>query len=347
MDKETIDLLSYFSQLDPTEEFYKSYYEAKKDPESFKHFIDLQNNDNLHNRQIWIPEFDEIKEMYLSESVLFDSLSENIRIAKHCRYSPVVKHSHSFFEIVYVLNGNCKNVIENDVIVMNTGDICFLAPDISHTMSVFDDSLVFNILIRKSMFQETFFKLLSDNNVLSIFFTRILYSNNSNNYCMFHTLGDNQLETQLRYLIWEGTNKSTYYNYLTESLLLSSFGYILCNHADKVILPKAIVSKLPHVATVLQYIQDNYNTVTLNNVAQHFGYTAPYLSNLIRTTTESSFTEILKHIRLNKACNLLVSTNMSICDISLNVGYQNPEHFHRIFKENFTMTPTGYRRVQV
>lgn len=69
------------------------------------------------------------------------------------------------------MEGSCTNYILEQTIQMKTGDICIIAPDTPHAISVFsDDSVIFNIILRTSTFETAFFGTLSDNDVLSDFF---------------------------------------------------------------------------------------------------------------------------------------------------------------------------------
>ena len=56
---------------------------------------------------------------------------------------------------------------------MRTGDICIMAPDVTHSLSAFhDEDYIINILIRKSTFEQSFFGLLDSDTILSDFFKR-------------------------------------------------------------------------------------------------------------------------------------------------------------------------------
>ena len=56
-----------------------------------------------------------------------------------------------------------------------------------------------------------------------------------------------------------------------------------------------------------------------------------------------TFGDTVKKIRLNKARTLLKNRNMTVESISEAVGYQNVEHFNRLFKKAYGITPVQYR----
>ena len=94
---------------------------------------------------------------------------------------------------------------------------------------------------------------------------------------------------------------------------------------------------------VLNYIQVNYKTVTLEKLSEKFYLSKPYLSKYIKESTNSTFGDIVKQIRMNKAKSLLKGSGMTVENISEQVGYQNVEHFIRLFKKAYGTTPVEFR----
>lgn len=97
------------------------------------------------------------------------------------------------------------------------------------------------------------------------------------------------------------------------------------------------------IVTIVNYIQANYKSVTLDDLSEEFYLSKPYLSKYIREHTGTTFGEIVKEIRINKAKTLLKNNGMTVEAIAENVGYQNVEHFNRLFKRAFGITPVQYR----
>lgn len=94
------------------------------------------------------------------------------------------------------------------------------------------------------------------------------------------------------------------------------------------------------------YIKEHYNDITLVSMAEHFHLTEPYLSKFIKEKTGETFGNLVKECRLNKACHILKTSNMLVEDISNMVGYDNPEHFIRVFKSQIGLTPIQYRKTK-
>lgn len=94
---------------------------------------------------------------------------------------------------------------------------------------------------------------------------------------------------------------------------------------------------------IMNYIQANYIDITLDDLAEKFFLSKPYLSKYIKEKSGMTFGELVKKIRMKKAKALLKSSNMTVENIALSVGYQNVEHFNRLFKKAYNMTPMQFR----
>lgn len=102
-------------------------------------------------------------------------------------------------------------------------------------------------------------------------------------------------------------------------------------------------SKDERINEIVNYIQTNYMTVTLDDLSREFYLSKPYLSKYIKEQSGITFGDNVKKIRMKKAKTLLKNGNMKIENVSLSVGYQNVEHFNRLFKKQYGMTPVQYR----
>ena len=94
---------------------------------------------------------------------------------------------------------------------------------------------------------------------------------------------------------------------------------------------------------IMNYVQANYIDITLDDQAEKFFLSKPYLSKYIKEKSGMTFGDLVKKIRMKKAKALLKSSNMTVENIAMSVGYQNVEHFNRLFKKAYDMTPMQFR----
>lgn len=116
------------------------------------------------------------------------------------------------------------------------------------------------------------------------------------------------------------------------------------------------VNKLPQVQNndnvkddrliaMINYIQTNFKTVTLESMAAYFHLSTPYISKYIKEKSGKTFGEHVSKARLKKAKTLLKNGNMTVENIANSVGYPSVENFSRVFKKTFDMTPIQYRNM--
>ena len=98
------------------------------------------------------------------------------------------------------------------------------------------------------------------------------------------------------------------------------------------------------IVDIMNYIQNHYQTVTLDVLVDQFHLTKPYLSKYIKMKSGMTFQDAVKAARMKKARILLKETSQTVESIAASVGYENVEHFNRLFKKLYNMTPSQYQR---
>lgn len=81
-----------------------------------------------------------------------------------------------------------------------------------------------------------------------------------------------------------------------------------------------------------------------NDVYNLMGFSPPVVIEIFKKHTGLTVAQYLRQTKLNIACELLESTNMSIIEISSLMGYSSLSHFSRVFKEILGITPAAYRK---
>ena len=96
---------------------------------------------------------------------------------------------------------------------------------------------------------------------------------------------------------------------------------------------------------VEQYIRLHYpEDITLNSLADLVYLNPNYLSNVFAQVTGCTLNRYIKQIRMEKAQELLLNTNMKVSDISQAVGYPNTSYFCKSFQKMFGATPERFRQ---
>jgi len=98
------------------------------------------------------------------------------------------------------------------------------------------------------------------------------------------------------------------------------------------------------IVDIMNYVRNHYKDVTLDDLADNFNLSKPYLSKYIKENAGITFQEAVKKARMKKARAMLKESNQTVESIAAYVGYENVEHFNRLFKKSYGMTPIQFRR---
>lgn len=139
-------------------------------------------------------------------------------------------------------------------------------------------------------------------------------------------------------------DKQTYWGVGSDEDIIRSSINALCVAVNQLEQIKELLSnKDERINAIINYIQENFLTVTLEDLSHKFYLSKPYLSKYIKEKSGKTFGENLKQVRLKKASTLLKNGNMKVERVAEASGYQNVEHFNRLFKKKYGMTPVQYR----
>lgn len=339
--EETLETLSAFNCV---ERSFRDHYRMR-------HCLDPFTEEE---RELIKKEYDHYSQMlcHTSASEPYDVLPDTrepffkngpIHLMKHARYIPVRPHTHSFLEFFYVLQGNCTHVCGSKRYPLTAGDFCFWQFDIPHYIhSDSDDLLAINIMIQKPAFQAYFFGALSEQNLLNTYFNKILYGNGDSPMIIFHTGNDRNLLQLICSMYQEYQKKPIHWQTVLTSYLSFLFVYLMREHQEHFSTSEKEL-EYDSSLQIFQYIQEHYNTVTLEQLCGEFNYTSAYLSRLIKKKSGMTFTQIVARQRIEQGAWLLIHTDRSIGQIAREVRCSDTSHFCRLFLKFYGVSPGTYR----
>ena len=125
---------------------------------------------------------------------------------------------------------------------------------------------------------------------------------------------------------------------LCESLL--SYSRSLLDSANR----RAPVQSDQSIELAKKYIAENYGgECSLQDVANYAHLSPNYLSSTFKKKVGISMNTYITVVRINEAKRLLKDSNEGIYDIGEQVGYRDPKHFRKVFKDNVGISPAKYR----
>ena len=282
----------------------------------------------------------------LREPVVFSDDSD-IFIHKHPRYSEVTMHKHQFFEIVYVYEGCCTQLLKSSVMerryIMHEGDFLFIPADQKHALRVDSDSLVINIGVRTSTFKRTFLHNVPPDSILGGFFSALLTMQGSTQFILFHTRNIFSFRPCLHQLFQSYCTPGIYSKNIVDLQLSLLFLYLLQECSSQAELINTVTNSFYQIPAIITYMEENYTSLNVKELARHFGYSSDHLNRIFRQCTSMTVSDTLLKIKMDHAGRMLRNKTLTIGQISDMLGYADTTNFIRNFKKYYGTTPKIFR----
>ena len=287
----------------------------------------------------------------------FSNLQENVKhgdfmmpFAQYVSWIPksfttFEMHWHKEVEVIYVQSGCCEMNIDLERYVVKEGDILIVRPYALHSFKQYDDE------------NGCIFMWVFDINMLTYGITDACYVKYFRPF----------LEGKYEYpaVIEEGLQG---YEEIKEVLNnihevcdakdemielnlkwhLEKLFYLLFKHIfkKKIIQEEHKQEAVQNIKKALDYIQEhNQSTLTIAELANLLHFSEPYFMRFFKKHTGITCVDYINDFRMNKATELLATTDLSIMEIAMQVGLHNISYFNRLFKKKFETTPKEYRKM--
>ena len=141
-------------------------------------------------------------------------------------------------------------------------------------------------------------------------------------------------------------HKMTYSNELFRtSELIRFFGCIMEGKGTEQ-SDAHIYSRETYANVALRYLNDNYmHKIRISELADFIGVERSYLSRVFYGEYHQSPSQYLLRLRMEKAEELLKTTPMSVSEIAAGIGYDDARAFTKVFRQNYGMSPSEYRKI--
>lgn len=99
------------------------------------------------------------------------------------------------------------------------------------------------------------------------------------------------------------------------------------------------------VESIIQYIQKNFcDDISTAMLSEQFGLSANYITNLLKQKLGIRYSDYITQLRMERAKQLLTSTDLSVKNITTECGYYSQSHFTKMFVEHENCTPIEFRK---
>ncbi|MCB6994036.1 AraC family transcriptional regulator [bacterium 210820-DFI.6.37] len=260
------------------------------------------------------------------------------------------KHCHREIEILLVLRGITHYQIYHTDYELNPGDLIIAdVEDLHQIHDSSDDILMLSVHIDTRRFERLY------PNIRYMFFVC--------EECMENPSGSKQLlrnklsllKRHIACLAFDYMKEKRDITLLTEevnqvvSILVNHFqGFYMEDYQYKTSQADMSREDLQRLCRITRYIMLNYKEkISLDDVSEQEHLSTYYLSHLIKENLGFNFQNFVNAIRLEFAEKLLVSSSMTLMQVSQECGFSSPNYFNKCFSAWYGKTPAQYRKAYV
>ena len=244
-------------------------------------------------------------------------------------------HYHEDVEMVFVECGRFELFINNQIYELFEGDVVFVNSFVPHKTLTHIGNRKLLLQFKHNLFssEQMLMPLFPKKNDFAIF-RKDSEQNKSLTFC-FEKLS-REFEDQ----------KKSYTSFIKASfyeILAVLYRFEILDNPEEISLPPECERFLP----ALQYVYDNIAfPVSLGEISDMLNIDRSYFCRLFKKTMNMSFMEYVYILRLNKAEELLLHSDMPITEIAIESGFSSPAYFTKIFKEKKGYTPSFYKQLK-
>ena len=231
----------------------------------------------------------------------------------------------------YIIDGSAEFVVDGETVIVRKGQVSYIPEGCWLSCKALEDTFAFySIRFTTSVFYE------------GANFLREYY-----NFPLVMDVGEGIEPYFSDIYKWVRTDKKSKSFHVRGALdtLIASLIDIL-NSDERKRVKKSTVQTDPRIQTVIDYIMLNpteeYTSDKLSGMAEVAETT---FRRLFKEATGKTATEFIRQVRLTTAARLLLVSNDPVNCIAHDVGFEDANHFTRVFRQAFGMTPGRYRKM--
>lgn len=131
----------------------------------------------------------------------------------------------------------------------------------------------------------------------------------------------------------------------SEEDIITAFIHLTSDISNQIIshIPKSELEN-DYLHKAFSFIEANYDKgISISDIANYLNLNPKYLARLFKKETGQTMSQYISELRLKKAVSLLNRTDLSIQEISKQIGFNDCRSFIRLFKKAFDITPGEYK----
>lgn len=245
-------------------------------------------------------------------------------------------HWHTHYELIRIISGTFQLNLENDTGIYHPEDVIFISSGMLHGGTPHDcvyECIVFDLQI-----------LLKDNHACSRLIRDII-----DHKITVHTHLSDKSESILpivENLCNALSSKKTGYEFMVQGHLYHLLGTIINQHLyDETKQDNVSAERLVSIKNVLTYISENYShNINLESLSRIAGMNPKYFCRYFRSMTERTPIDYLNYYRIECACEMLSTKNISVKEVAISCGFNDESYFIKTFSKYKGITPKQFMK---
>ncbi len=266
----------------------------------------------------------------------YEILEFSTHMPVHCSVQQLTHldaHIHDFFEIILILSGTCRMLLNDQLITMKEEDILAVNSHCKHELNS-TGCVLLSVQFEQSLFEQT-----------------LPHPVHPTFDCNSALQGSNSAFDSLRRLmarlVKNNADKQTGYELRNWSLVYEIMDVMYNNFRVEESAAHQVKAHryAERIARITAIISANFTeNFTLSMLAEQVHLSVPYLSKFFDQQFGMTFLTYLTQIRLTHAVDLLLHSDKPIEQVSAESGFPNSHAFVQAFKKEFDLLPSAYRR---
>ncbi|MGI9651497.1 helix-turn-helix domain-containing protein [Chryseobacterium sp. RLHN22] len=259
---------------------------------------------------------------------------------------PFPKHSHTYYELVYIFKGSGNHHINKIIVPYKTGDLFLISPDDEHFFDIRKSTRFCFIKFNDGYFESN--KHLVPDNLITASPNDIMRNTHLKEEKLIF---DEPCKTILQKTV-ENIFDYNQFHKISDSpiiffQILSIFGLI---REASVKMNLKINSGIPKKEDLITFIHQNIYSpekIRIQNISEHFSISKTYFGSYFKRNFEVSYRKYITDYKLKLIEKRIQAGQMTMKQIAFEFGFTDESHLTNYFKKQMNMNPSDYKFQQI
>ena len=249
------------------------------------------------------------------------------------------EETHDFYELTYVDSGRISCFVNGRESVLTQGDFLLIPPQNTHSYSAVKgtSAAIFIVCFR------------SNSEILAVFDGKISLDKSAR-ALVADILNESKkafsfpFNGRLKVLETPALGSQQLVENSIERLLIHLARDVIDQSSEIKMVMNSVEFASTLVNDIIVLLKENVTArITLDDICRHTYYSKTFLNNIFKKNTGTSIMKYYTELKIQRAKELL-RENVSLSSIALQLKFESPTYFTKVFKKYMGMTPSAYQK---